>query len=191
MVREYLAPATVTDPHCARLLELLDAAGAWIELVHLPNRFGVPVMVCYLWREDAPSAIISGSGAHSAPAVALSRAITEAVQSRLTHISGSRDDITSLVYAPGDYQRPTSIGSPRTWAEITARYGWEHPTDDAEARWLAARVAAVTGWEPVVVDLTHGPHRRTQFAVVKVAAPGLIYSARHVIPRPEDALPTV
>ncbi|WP_433178178.1 YcaO-like family protein [Actinoallomurus sp. CA-150999] len=180
--QEYIDPTTVTDPCCARHLELLDAAGVWIELVHLPNRFDVPVMVCHLWREDAGSAVVSGSGAHSDPGVALSRAITEAVQSRLTHISGARDDITSLVYRPGRYRPPVTPSAARPWRDIAARYTTAHATDDSEAAWLAARITQVTGWEPLVVDLTHGPD---PFAVVRVAAPGLIYSARHVIPRPE------
>ncbi|WP_345349819.1 YcaO-like family protein [Actinoallomurus liliacearum] len=184
--QEYIDPATVTDPCCARHLELLAEAGAWVELVHLPNRFGVPVMVCHLWCEDAGSAIVSGSGAHCDPGVALSRAITEAVQSRLTHISGARDDITSLVYRPGQYRPPITLGTARPWADIAARYTTTHATDDLEAIWLAARITRVTGWEPLVVDLTRGPGR-SPFAVVRVAAPGLIYSARHVIPRPEPS----
>ncbi|MBC6471385.1 YcaO-like family protein [Actinomadura alba] len=137
-------------------------------------------------RADAPSAIISGSGAHSDPGVALSRAITEAVQSRLTHISGARDDITSLIYAPGHYRPPAPASQPAPWPQIIGRYNCEHPTDTGEASWLATRISEVTGWEPRVVDLTHGPHQRQEFAVVKVAAPGLIYSARHVIPRHGD-----
>ncbi|GAB3977764.1 YcaO-like family protein [Actinoallomurus acanthiterrae] len=182
--QEHIDPATVTDTWCARHLELLEAAGAWVELVHLPNRFGVPVMVCHLWHEDAGSAIVSGSGAHRDPGVALSRAITEAVQSRLTHISGARDDITSLVYRPGQYRPPVTPAASQAWPDIAARHTTAHATDDADAAWLATRITQVTGWEPLVVDLT-GPNR--PFAVVRVAAPGLIYSARHVIPRPEPA----
>ncbi len=40
----------------------------------------------------------SGIGAHPDPVVALSRALTEAAQSRLTIISGSRDDISPTSY---------------------------------------------------------------------------------------------
>lgn len=186
--QEYIEPDSVTDPNCARHLALLAEAGAWVELVHLPNRFSVPVMVCHLWCEDAPSAIVSGSGAHSDTGVALSRAITEAVQSRLTHISGARDDITPLVYRPGHYQRPRATGPALPWSSVTGQYTYQqHLTDDGEAAWLAARIASVTGSDPLVVDLTSGSCHRLEFAVVKVAAPGLIYSARHVIPRPEPA----
>ncbi|MCP2342052.1 YcaO-like family protein [Actinomadura rupiterrae] len=184
--QEHIEPGTVTDPVCASHLALLADAGAWVELIHLPNRFAVPVMVCHLWCEDAPSAIISGSGAHSDPGVALSRAITEAAQSRLTHISGSRDDITPLVYRPGHYQPPAAVQDTTCWAQVTSRYAHgRHTTDTGESAWLARTVTTVTGWEPMAVDLTQGPYQQDDFAVVKVSAPGLIYSARHVIPRSE------
>jgi ribosomal protein S12 methylthiotransferase accessory factor len=183
--REYVDPGSVDDPHCAGLIERIRAAGGWLEIMHLPNRFAVPCMVCYLWREDHGSALVSGSGAHSDASVALSRAMTEAVQSRLTHIAGSRDDINPVVYRAGAYARPTTTGEPLPWQEIADRYHRQFSTDDAEAAWLALRVAEVSGWDPVVVDLTWGPHARKEFAVVKTCAPGLAYTARHEIPRPD------
>lgn len=70
------------------------------------------------------------------------------------------------------------------WAEITAEHITGFATDEGEAEHLAARISAVTGHSPLVVDLTHGPHQRREFAVVKVLAPALRYDARHVIPRP-------
>jgi YcaO-like protein with predicted kinase domain len=45
----------------------------------------------------------SGHGCHPLKAVALSRAITEALQSRLTHIAGTRDDMFWEDYLRGDY----------------------------------------------------------------------------------------
>ncbi|MCI0685909.1 MAG: YcaO-like family protein [Sporichthyaceae bacterium] len=183
--RDHIDPHTVDDPHCAELVDRIHAAGAWLELVHLPNRFRVPCMVAYLWREDHGAAMVSGSGAHSDPAVALSRAITEAVQSRLTHIAGSRDDINPVVYHDGHYTRPRTTAALVGWRQIRAGYRDRFTTDDAEAGWLARRVAAVSGWHPLVVDLSWGPHAREEFAVVKICAPGLVYNARHEIPRPQ------
>jgi ribosomal protein S12 methylthiotransferase accessory factor len=105
--RTYIDPATVTEPYCAALIERITAAGAWLELVQAPSSFGVPAFAAYLWHEDAAAAMVVGSGAHSDPAVALSRAITEAAQSRLTFIAGSRDDIVTSTYLPADgFTRP-------------------------------------------------------------------------------------
>ncbi|MEV7425973.1 MULTISPECIES: YcaO-like family protein [unclassified Streptomyces] len=178
-------PDSVEDEHCAALVSRLRSAGAWLELWQLPNRFGVPVMSCYLWREDQPALLVSGSGAHLDPHVALSRAITEAAQSRLTQISGSREDIHPAAYRPAVHHGPRPTANPGAgWAEVAAQHTTGFATDDGEAEHLAARVAAVTGHSPLVVDLTHGLHQRREFAVVKVLAPALRYDARHVIPRP-------
>ncbi|WP_331725130.1 YcaO-like family protein (plasmid) [Streptomyces phaeochromogenes] len=178
-------PGTVEDKHCAALIDRVRAAGAWLELWHLPNRFEVPVITCYLWREDQPALLVSGSGAHLDPHVALSRAITEAAQSRLTQITGSREDIHPAAYRPAVHHGPKPAASPGApWAEVTAEHTTGFATDEGEAEHLAARISAVTGHSPLVVDLTHGPHQRREFAVVKVLAPALRYDARHVIPRP-------
>ncbi|RDG34866.1 YcaO-like family protein [Streptomyces corynorhini] len=178
-------PDSIEDKHCAALIDRLRAAGVWLELWHLPNRFGVPVMSCYLWREDQPALLVAGSGAHLDPHVALSRAITEAAQSRLTQITGSREDIHPAAYRTAVHHGPRpSTGPGARWAQVAAQYTTGFVTDSGEAEHLAARIKAVTGHHPLVVDLTHGPHRRSEFAVVKVLAPALRYDARHIIPRP-------
>ncbi|MFD5717213.1 YcaO-like family protein [Streptomyces sp. NPDC127036] len=182
---QLLDPNSIDDEQCAGLIERVRAAGAWLELWHLPNRFEVPVMSCYLWREDQPALLVSGSGAHLDPHVALSRAITEAAQSRLTQITGSREDIHPAAYRPAVHQGPDRAAGPGIgWAQVALQHTTGFATDDGEAEHLAARVQAVTGYSPLVVDLTHGPHQRPEFAVVKVLAPALRYDARHVIPRP-------
>ncbi|MET8699148.1 YcaO-like family protein [Kitasatospora sp. NPDC004723] len=183
-------PASITEPHCRRLLDLLDAACAWVELWHLPNRYGLPVMACYLWREDQPVTLVSGTGAHLDPAVALSRAITEAAQSRLTQITGSREDIPAAVHRPGRTHRgpttPDRAGEP--WDETVCEYRSAAPEHDhEEAQLLAGIVVGVARAEPMVVDLTWGPYARSEFSVVKVVAPGLSYSSRHTVPRPQEA----
>jgi ribosomal protein S12 methylthiotransferase accessory factor len=85
---------TIEDPHCRDLLDKVFAIRAWMEICHVTTRFGFPCLLAYLWREDQGAAIVSGAGCHSSPLIALSRAIAEAVQTRLTFIAGSRDDIS-------------------------------------------------------------------------------------------------
>ena len=179
--------STVTDPHCAALIERIRQAGAWLELWQLPSRFDVPVISCYLWREDHPTLLVSGSGAHLDPHVALSRAVTEAAQSRLTAIAGSREDVHPGTYQDAGHHGPdTPAGPGADWTRTTASFATAFDTDDREAAHLAARIQAVTGVTPLVVDLTHGPYETGVFSVVKVIAPHLRYDARHVIPRPRQ-----
>ncbi len=184
---ERIDTAGFEDPHCAELLERLDRARVWYEVWHLPNRFGVPVLACYLWREDQPAFVVSGSGAHLDPHVALSRAITEAAQTRLTQIAGTREDIHPLAYSPGTHSAPRHDRSPTTTSAATAgQYVTGFADHDREADHLASRIAARTGVGPLVVDLTWGKHQRPGFSVVKVLAPNLRYASHHTIPRPSS-----
>ncbi|MFD4560521.1 YcaO-like family protein [Streptomyces sp. NPDC058469] len=185
---ELVDPATVGDPPCAALIDKLRRAGFWLELRHIPNRFAVPVMSCHLWREDQSSVLVAGSGAHPEPQVALTRAITEAAQSRLTLIAGSREDNQPLAYRPGPHLAPTPHSTPfASWDSVTSRYRAPSGTDTAQAKDLAAAVATTAGHAPLVVDLAQGPYARDELAVVKVCVPGLRYTVRHTVPRPKEA----
>ena len=96
-------PDTVTDPGCLRLLELYERAGVAVSVWDRTTDIGLPVFSVSIADRHAdpvrrlPAAL--GGGCHPDRAVALSRALTEAAQSRLTYISAGRDD-----FAP-DYYR--------------------------------------------------------------------------------------
>ncbi|WP_274565090.1 YcaO-like family protein [Streptomyces spiramyceticus] len=169
---ELVDASAVKAPYCAALLERLAERGCWWELRHVPNRYGVAVMCCHLWREDQSAAVVAGSGAHPDPGIALSRAITEAAQTRLTLISGSREDNQPLVYRPGPHRAPApSAGDSMPWPEIASHYGAPADTDTQLAHDMATAVTTATGRAPLVVDLTWGPYARAEFAMVKVCGP--------------------
>ena len=176
--RSYLDPDSVTG-YCAELISRVRAAGAWLELVVAANRFGVPCFAAYLWREDFDSTAV-GAGAHSDPAVALSRAVTEATQSRLTAIAGTRDDQAPRVYSwpTATVSQPVSPPGALDWAALTVDFSRSFATDDEEAAWLARHVAAVTGADPMVVDLC-----ADEISVVKVLCPGLANDVHHDLAR--------
>lgn len=174
---------TVNDAWCAEMIDRILDAGAWLEVAEAPNRFGVPCFAAYIWAEELSSSIAIGSGAHSDPAVAFSRAVTEAAQSRLTTISGSRDDIPPRTYTQpeGAVSRPATTGKMTDWNELISRYNSLFTTDEDEEAWVAHVVKTVTGSEPMVIDLSAS----ADLAVVKVICPGVNYLVRHDIPRPE------
>jgi YcaO-like protein with predicted kinase domain len=92
-------------PHLAELLARIDEAelNVWVRAIHGPLRipaFGAIVGEKIPLRQRTKEYV--GWGAHYTPEVALSRAITEAVQSRITYISGSRDDIYPWQYTQLD-----------------------------------------------------------------------------------------
>lgn len=83
-------------PHIAQLLDLFEEGGldVWARAIHGP--LGVPAYGAIVGEKlglRAKRKEFVGYGAHYIPEVALSRAMTEAVQSRVTAIAGSRDDI--------------------------------------------------------------------------------------------------
>lgn len=184
--RTYVDPASVDEPNARALLDRLNEHGAWVELVSAPSRAGVTCFVCYLWSPGFGLSLFSGAGAHSDPAVALSRALTEAAQSQLTFITGTRDDIGAQVYRPGRriLPRPVTTGPLTPWREYVS-----HVPDagavsfEDEARRLAGRIEAVTGTEPLCVDLRD----EEDFCVTKVFCPGLGHMALHDIPRHQEA----
>jgi ribosomal protein S12 methylthiotransferase accessory factor len=180
--RTHLDPGSVPG-YCGALIGRIRAAGAWLELVAAPNQFDVPCFVAYLWREDCAFTAV-GAGAHSDPAVALARAVTESAQSRLTAIVGTRDDIVPQVYtpAPASPHPPVSPSGALDWIELTAGFGKSFVTDDEEAAWLARHVATVAGTDPMVVDLC-----TDDISVVKVLCPGLAIAPNEPLARPTAA----
>lgn len=179
---------TIPDS-CADLIARIRAGGGHLQVMPVPSRFGLPCFAARLQVEDVAWPA-GGAGAHSDAAVALFRAVTEACQSRLTVIAGSRDDLSPTLYqnpgAPAPPAQPARPGCrPAAWAEVTAGLGWTCPTDDQEAAEAARRVTEVTGAEPLIVDLESRP----EFSVVKVLVPRLAFRPAHNLPWPGQTRP--
>ncbi|MEM1160638.1 MAG: YcaO-like family protein [Pseudomonadota bacterium] len=96
---------TIDDPDCLVLLDRVLAAGVFVTCWQQISDLPVPSFGCAIWDTHqsplpgSPIGTFQGYGCHLDPGIALSRAITEAVQSRLTYISGARDDIFRDDYA--------------------------------------------------------------------------------------------
>ncbi len=92
---------TIDSPHLLSLLDACEQSRIYVCTFDMTNEIGVPTYRVIIHdREELarnPGGF-SGSGTHLLLEVALSRALTEAIQARLTLISGSRDDIPPTVY---------------------------------------------------------------------------------------------
>lgn len=77
------------------LTKKIEKAGLQLSLRYSPNKYNFPHFTAYVIEPDdnAAIAICRGIGLHPVKSIAAIRAITEAAQSRLTHIHGGRDDI--------------------------------------------------------------------------------------------------
>ncbi|MEV6424615.1 YcaO-like family protein [Streptomyces sp. NPDC051662] len=130
----------------------------------------IPVCAAYIWSEDYP-VLFAGSGRHRDPRIALSRALTEAAQSRLTCIAGTRDDLDShenAFAARPPSPEPAWPGS-ADWNTLVSHYAAAEPDFARETASVAARIASVTGHEPIAVTL----HQSDAYAGAKVISPGL------------------
>jgi len=93
--------ATITHLSTTKLLSTLSNTNLDCLLYELPNEFDVPTYFCVIADNNPINNLghYCGSGSHLDSEIAVCRAITEAIQSRLTYIAGSRDDLYSTCYA--------------------------------------------------------------------------------------------
>lgn len=179
--RRPIDPASVGDPYCRALIEQVRAAGVTLEVAYVGGAYGLPTCLAFLWSEDYP-VTFAGAGCHGDPHIALSRAVTEAVQSRLTCIAGTRDDLVSNEEAFGAGPlRPVPATGLRPWSGVLGPGGAVSYGGFAEqVQVVAARIEEVTGHEPVCCDLSDPA---LPFAAVKVVCPGTRSRVRRSIPR--------
>jgi len=154
------------------VLRALHNAGVACALWNITSDIGVPSYFCKIWdkHEDglSPMYMAGGSGCHTDVYIAMFRSITEAVQSRLTAIAGSRDDLRSAAYhnrtpdALGLHPTPTAASMPPSGIATT------NFNDDLNA--LVDHVAHAGLTSIIVVPLT-----KEEFGipVVRVIIPGL------------------
>ena len=177
--------ASVDHADCVSILERFHASGVAVAVWDLTSRVGLPVFQCLIVeRQDDPHRPLpgaSGYGCHPSRHVALLRALTEAAQSRLTIIAGSRDDMLRTGYPA--WRHESNVRAWREQAAVagTVSYsavpGFEHDSFDEDVRLELDAVARVGAGPVVVCDLT-----RPEFAipVVRVVVAGLhVHAHKH------------
>jgi len=80
---------------CQNLVDTVQSKGYHLEVYRIDYSLPIPVFSAYLSHPASlrQVGVAAGWGCHLSPSIALLRAVTEAAQSRLTYISGARDDI--------------------------------------------------------------------------------------------------
>ena len=166
----------VAGSDSARLVEMIYRSGNELQLALIDTFDGY---YCFAAEVTSPMLEVpfGGSGLHHDPNVALSRAITEAAQSRLTAISGAREDLPSAIYHRLAKVH-TYAAAHRSMQEMprVRPPSWEVPRTASLPDLVAAAATAVAseaGIEPlaVVCDIAD-----STIPVVKVLAPGLMSS---------------
>ncbi len=110
------------ESRSADIVERINEAGAHTQVWDMTNDFGVYAFAASIFEVgnatlvQHPAPVLRpqlGYGCHLDPEIALSRALTEAIQSRLTRIAGARDDLH-----PEDYKSASNNNLLRIFEDI-------------------------------------------------------------------------
>ena len=185
-LRTRVALDSVGDPACREVLERYARAGVAVSLWDITSDVGLAAFRCAIAPMEAepqrPLGPMGGMGCHPTREIALLRALTEAAQSRLTLISGARDDMFSQRLALPAWREQLRQFHAHREADGPRRRFDEVPTHDSETfegdvAWVGERLRAVGLNEAVVVDLSKP---ELGVPVVRVVVPGL--EALHELP---------
>jgi len=147
-----LRPASIESPWCRELLARLFAAGGRVAIFDLTWEAGVPVVLAEVALPDLPF-VWRGSGCHPSRDVALSRALTEAAQSRLTYIAGARDDLVLLAGAPAEHDATAGFVVPEGERGLDDMPDLASASVDGDLSAVLARLDDL-GLRPFALDLT-------------------------------------
>jgi ribosomal protein S12 methylthiotransferase accessory factor len=170
---------SVDDPRCRDALDRFAAANVWVAVWETTSDVGIPAFLCRALEADPPPRSgyrpCTGMGCHPSREVSLLRALTEAAQSRLTFISGARDDMSRGEYAefldPETYETWRALMSSewpgRDFRQVPT---WQANSFEDDLSWEMECLHAVGIDQVVVLDLT-----KPEFGVpvFRVVIPGL------------------
>ena len=170
---------SVDHPGCLEVLNRFARANILCGLWETTTDTGVPSFHCTIMNQSDSKVRLmyptAGMGCHPVRAVAMLRALTEAAQSRLTAIAGSRDDLPRSDY--DRYRNPDLLAANRkllaeTRGRRNANEGanFESEYFEHDVHWLMDRLRAVRIERVAVINLT-----KPEFGipVVRVVIPGL------------------
>ncbi len=168
---------TVDDPACQDVLERFRSAGLVTALWETSSDVGIPCFLCKI-REDAHAATgnfeLPGYGCHPVLSIALFRALTEAAQTRLALIAGTRDDLGRSKYE--QMGNPLISWQDRTWFQdqgsrsLSQASSFDAETFDQDLDWLLDRLRQVGIRRVIAVDLTKPD---VNVPVVRIVIPGM------------------
>ncbi len=170
--------ASVDDAACCQVIEQFQRAGLEVAAWETTSDVGIASFLCVAFtREDDPIRMLppaAGFGCHPARSIALVRSLTEAAQTRLTQISGARDDVARDTYARHHYAGTIGRLRDQLDAPRPRRFGdapdFESDTVDGDVEWELGRLRAIGVRQVAMVDLTK---YEFDLPVVRVIIPGL------------------
>lgn len=153
----------------AALVGKLQRAGLEVQLRNLTSATGIPTIDCVINDPDGavwPNAH-GGCGTHPDARIALTRALTEAAQTRLGYIQGGREDLPDFAPAEGKLPEPTwnRWGDTISFDDIASH---EHASVNDDVEFILERMRQSGFDQVVVVEVTRA---EVGIPVVRVVAP--------------------
>jgi ribosomal protein S12 methylthiotransferase accessory factor len=154
----------------ATLVRKLQRAGLKVRLRNLTSTTGITTIDCAIAEPMGPPGIVNahgGCGTHPDARIALTRALTEAAQTRIGFIQGGREDIPDFAPAKGEPQVEAwnDFGETISFDDIPS---YRHPSVNEDVEFIIERMCR-SGFDQVVVfDITRA---EVGIPVVRVVAP--------------------
>jgi YcaO-like protein with predicted kinase domain len=172
--------ASIDDPDCLAVIGQIEGANLAVAVWDITSDVSVATFYCQIMeRENGPGLVAlpaEGHGCHPDRSIALTRALTEAAQARVTAISGLRDDIGPDMYGRCDdpdvlesWRRIIkSKESGRRFEEVPSR---RCDTVAADVVHVVGRLRAAGIDEVFSIELA--TTESSPFSVMRVVVPGL------------------
>jgi len=167
---------TIDNQDCCDLLAMFDAADLECFIWDMTTDVVVPTFTVVIREKDGAIGHLGlGSGTHLDRGIALRRALTEAAQTRLNYISGSRDDLFANEYTSrGTAAKHEAFGEMVAAPSVDCHFN-EIPTStnstlQADLDSLLACLTAVGIEEVAIVDLSRDD---LDLYVMRAIIPGL------------------
>jgi ribosomal protein S12 methylthiotransferase accessory factor len=169
-------PTTIDCSVCNGLLGVIRNAKLEVALWDVTSDVGIATFYCLITDAADPQGHMGlGSAAHTDRKVALAKALTEAVQTRMNYITGARDDLTLEEFttqgrAHKARQAQVLLRKAVPIRDFSAVPSRPTMTFREDLDWLIDRLTAVGIEELLSVDLASGI---ANISVVRVVIPGL------------------
>lgn len=172
-----VAPESLERLPVGAILRRCKETGMNVKIWDMASDVQIPSFIaCLVDARDQATPPGFGAGCHPARDIALSRAVSEAAQSRLTRISGARDDLDPKYYGGIERVRARYLLESDEAAGAAGGRNPEEAPDIAgdhldDDLWRVVDAVKNAGWQQVLaVSLAKDP----RYKVVKVIVPGML-----------------
>ena len=151
--------------NAAILVRKMHRAGLRVYLRNITSTGGIPTLDCTI--VEGLQMIHGGSGTHPDARVALTRALSEAAQSRVACIQGGREDLPEVMRSNPNLD-PEEVFGRGPVCSFSSIRSYEHDSVDQDVRFILRRLREAGFSQVIAVDLSRSEIR---VPVVRVVIP--------------------